>query len=52
MIAIITILAGLLLPALASAKEKAQRIKCLSNLKQAVLGGFMYADDSSDVLPP
>ena len=50
-IAIIGILAALLLPALNSAKAKAKRAACLSNLKQLNLGVQLYADDSDDALP-
>src|SRR6266700_3515545 len=46
-IAIIGILAALLLTALSSVKLKAQRIHCLSNVKQLALGSFMYASDNS-----
>ena len=49
-IAIIAILAGLLLPGLASAKQRAKRIQCLNNQKQLALTWFMYATDSSDRL--
>src|SRR5215467_15926223 len=50
-IAIIAILASLLLPVLAKAKEKAKAIKCSSNEKQIALGYLLYASDNSDYLP-
>ena len=49
-IAIIAILAALLLPALGSAKTKAQGIQCLSNLKQLQLVFLIYPDDYNDRL--
>jgi len=51
-IAIIAILAALLLPALSSAKQKAQRINCTSNLKQLTIAAFLYAGDNNDGIPP
>ncbi len=50
-IAIIAILAGLLLPALAKAKEKANRAKCIANVKQILLSTHMYIGDFNDTLP-
>jgi len=51
-IAIIAILAAMLLPALAKAKARAQRIQCVSQLKQLGLGVQMFATDHNDVYPP
>jgi prepilin-type N-terminal cleavage/methylation domain-containing protein len=50
-IAIIAILAALLLPALASAKEKAQRTQCLNNCKQIGFATHLYLSDSQDIMP-
>lgn len=50
-IAIIAILAAMLLPALARAKDKARIVKCNSNLRQFALASLMYAGDSNDKFP-
>src|SRR5256886_4493359 len=50
-IAIIAILAALLLPALANAKEKASRTACVNNNKQVALAMHMYAMDNNDFMP-
>src|SRR2546428_5287000 len=51
-IAIIAILAGMLLPALARAKESAKRIACVNNLRQLDLSLKMYVDENSGHFPP
>jgi prepilin-type N-terminal cleavage/methylation domain-containing protein len=51
-IAIIAILAALLLPALALAKQHALSTQCMNNSRQIMLGWHMYADDNQDLLAP
>jgi prepilin-type N-terminal cleavage/methylation domain-containing protein/prepilin-type processing-associated H-X9-DG protein len=50
-VAIIGILAGLLLPALATAREKARRTKCMSNLKQIGIALHVFSTDNQDRFP-
>ena len=50
-IAIIAILAGLLLPALARAKQKALGVSCMNNLRQLQLAVTYFSDANDDTLP-
>ena len=50
-IAIIAILAGMLLPALNSAREKARSITCLNNMKQMGFGMLLYVNDNKEYFP-
>ncbi len=50
-IAIIAILAGMLLPAINKARERARAVQCLSNLKNIGLNAMMYADENDSFLP-
>jgi len=50
-IAIIAILAAMLLPALAKAKDKAVRAQCQNNVKQITLAMHLYVNESKDFLP-
>ncbi len=51
-IAVIAILAALLLPSLARAKEKGRQASCINSVRQQTLAVLMYADDHANVLPP
>lgn len=51
-IAIISILASLLMPALSTARERARRIACMSNIRQLGLALMMYSGDWEDFYPP
>ncbi len=51
-IAIIAILASVLFPVFAQAREKARQTSCQSNLRQIGLAVFQYADDNDDMIPP
>ena len=50
-IAIIAILAAILFPVFARAREKARQTACLSNVKQITLAAMMYASDNSEMMP-
>src|SRR5713101_5168226 len=51
-IAIIAILAAILFPVFAQAREKARQTMCLSNVKQMALGAYMYAQDYDEQVVP
>ncbi len=51
-IAIIAILAAILFPVFARAREKARQTSCLSNVKQLILGALQYAQDYDELFPP
>lgn len=51
-IAIIAVLAALLLPALAMAKEKGRQSACINSVRQQTLAVLMYADEHNDIIPP
>src|SRR3954452_8511134 len=50
-IAIIAILAAMLLPALATAKERGRRASCLNNIRQLIIGTHLYGNDDNQKIP-
>jgi prepilin-type N-terminal cleavage/methylation domain-containing protein len=51
-IGVLAILAALLLPALARAKERGRQASCINSVRQQTLAVLMYADENRDILPP
>jgi prepilin-type N-terminal cleavage/methylation domain-containing protein/prepilin-type processing-associated H-X9-DG protein len=51
-LAVIALLAALLLPALARAREKGRQASCINSVRQQAFAIFMYADDHGNILPP
>lgn len=51
-VAVIGLLIGILLPSFAMVRESARRVICASNLRQVGIGLHMYAQESSELLPP
>jgi type II secretory pathway pseudopilin PulG len=52
LIPVVAVLAGLMLPALAKAKARAQEINCVNNMKQIALAARLWSTDHNDVFPP
>ena len=50
-IAIIGVLIALIMPAIASTRERAHTVSCMNNMKQLAMAAFMYADDHEEVIP-
>ena len=50
-IAIVGVLFMLILPAVASTRERAHTMSCLNNMKQLAMAAFMYADDNDEAIP-
>src|SRR5438132_103636 len=48
----VAIMAAIMFPVFAQAREKARQYSCLSNLKQLSLGMMMYSEDYNETLPP